>query len=237
MELFISQLVLEVTRRCNMACDHCMRGDAQALDMSTKVIDRVLDAVQGHGIGAVTFTGGEPTLNVPTIQYLVEQVQARRIGVGSFYVVTNGKVECMPIVHALIDLYAYCDEPEMCTLVCSTDAYHEAVQKSKLYTALKFFNTDGHGPNDDRSIILEGRASENGIGLRDYTAEKWELDVQDDFVCVNNTLHISANGNVMSGCDFSFDRIDEEAVGNVLKQSLKTIIKRQIKKLKLKEAA
>jgi len=247
MEFYLSSLVLEVTRRCNMACDHCMRGDAQNKDISTTVIDRVLDSVEGHGIGSVTLTGGEPTLNVPAIQYFVDQVQARKIGVGSFYCITNGKVESLPLVHALIDLYAYCDEPEMSFLVMSHDAYHETVQKSKLYSALKFFNIEGHGPTSEEAIIREGRARENGVGKRQYRQEEWDIDVQDNkdpiwiiseqYVSVNNTLHIAVNGNVMPGCDFSFARVDRERVGNVLREPLKEIIARQVEAQKLKEAA
>jgi len=50
-------------------------------------------------------------------------------------------------------------------------------------------------------------------------------------------LHISSNGNVMPGCDFSYRRIDREHVGNVLRESLKDIIARQVELNKLKEAA
>lgn len=237
MELYLSQLVLEVTRRCNMACDHCLRGNAQAVDMPTEVIDRVLDSIEGHGIGSVTFTGGEPTLNVPAIQYFVDQVKARGIGVGSFYVVTNGKIESLPLLHALIDLYAHCDESEMSGLVISSDDYHEGVDDPRLYKALKFFNADGHGPSDDKYVIQEGRALENGIGGRESTPEEWDLDAQDDYVSVNSTLHVSANGNIICGCDYSFETIDQDHVGNVLQEPLKEIIARQVKAQELKEAA
>jgi hypothetical protein len=111
------------------------------------------------------------------------------------------------------------------------------VPKPKLYPALKFFNEDGHGPKEDAYIIMEGRAADNGIGGRETPTESWELDIQDKYVVVNNTLHISANGNVMPGCDFSFDRIDSESVGNVLTESLQSILQRQVNIYKLKEAA
>ena len=35
MEIYVESLVIEVTRRCNMRCEHCLRGDAQNLDIST----------------------------------------------------------------------------------------------------------------------------------------------------------------------------------------------------------
>lgn len=36
-------LCLEITRRCNMACPHCLRGEAQALDITHEIIDRALE--------------------------------------------------------------------------------------------------------------------------------------------------------------------------------------------------
>jgi len=33
MKYNVSNLMIEVTRRCNMCCDHCLRGDAQDLDL------------------------------------------------------------------------------------------------------------------------------------------------------------------------------------------------------------
>jgi MoaA/NifB/PqqE/SkfB family radical SAM enzyme len=238
MNLYLSQLILEVTRKCNMSCDHCMRGDAQNIDMSTEIIDRLLDAVEGHGIGSVTFTGGEPTLNVIIIQYFVDQVKKRNISVGSFFIVTNGKVESIDLIHTLIDLYAHCDEKEMSGLVCSQDTYHEWVEEPRIYPALKFFRPEGHGPEKDEYIIQEGRAYDNGIGGRETVSEELDYEEYDaEYVSVNSNLHVASNGNIMSGCDFSFERVDRDKIGNILKQSLKTIIARRIRYLKRREAA
>ena len=65
--MYVQDLILEVTRRCNMACEHCLRGDAQNMDMSTEVVDQILEHCDR--IGAVTFSGGEPSLNIPLIRY------------------------------------------------------------------------------------------------------------------------------------------------------------------------
>ena len=59
----VRSLILEVTRRCNMCCDHCLRGDAQDLDMQKETVDALLEQV--GSIGGVTFSGGEPLLNYP----------------------------------------------------------------------------------------------------------------------------------------------------------------------------
>lgn len=40
-ELPLYNLMLEVTRKCNLKCKHCMRGAAQHLNMSAEVLEVV----------------------------------------------------------------------------------------------------------------------------------------------------------------------------------------------------
>ena len=37
----VYSLILEVTRRCNMCCAHCLRGEAENIDMQKETIDKV----------------------------------------------------------------------------------------------------------------------------------------------------------------------------------------------------
>ena len=46
MLLHLKHLLLEATRKCNMACPHCMRGDAEELSMDYAVIDRIFEDVR-----------------------------------------------------------------------------------------------------------------------------------------------------------------------------------------------
>jgi MoaA/NifB/PqqE/SkfB family radical SAM enzyme len=40
----VDSVVIEITRRCNMCCAHCLRGDAEAVDIQEKYIDAFLDS-------------------------------------------------------------------------------------------------------------------------------------------------------------------------------------------------
>ena len=71
--MHINNLMIEVTRRCNLKCDHCLRGDAQNKDISTEYIDALLDQVTS--IGSVTFTGGEPFLATYIIDYFLNKLK------------------------------------------------------------------------------------------------------------------------------------------------------------------
>ena len=55
-KIVFNQLTVEITRKCNMACAHCLRGDAENVDLTNMDIDGVLD--QAEAIGRLIITGG-----------------------------------------------------------------------------------------------------------------------------------------------------------------------------------
>ena len=55
-------LNMELTRRCNMQCAFCARGQAQNIDMSHEVIDATLNQLNGVYINNLRLNGGEPLL-------------------------------------------------------------------------------------------------------------------------------------------------------------------------------
>lgn len=89
-KVVFNELALEVTRRCNMACDHCLRGDAQDADLSTMDIDNILD--QTEAIGKLILTGGEPTMNMKALQYIANGITQRGIPVMRVEIISNGLV-------------------------------------------------------------------------------------------------------------------------------------------------
>lgn len=53
-------LVIELTRRCNMRCKHCGRGEAQNITITKEIIDRIFENVQD--CLSLYVSGGEPLL-------------------------------------------------------------------------------------------------------------------------------------------------------------------------------
>lgn len=135
----ISELVLEITRKCNMSCKHCLRGAAQDLDMDTIVIDKLLENISY--IGSVCFTGGEPSLNPGVIRYFLDRCKALKIEIYSFYVVTNGSFYSQEFIDILIDVYAYSSDKESNALLISIDKYHDNIPEEVIrkYEALSFY--------------------------------------------------------------------------------------------------
>lgn len=204
--MVIQNLVLEVTRRCNMACEHCLRGDAQNMDMSKEIIDEVLKSC--NGINSVTFTGGESSLNISIIRYFFEQAEKLEKLPFSFYLVTNGKTNQLELAIELIKWYPKMEEQDFCGVALSKDLYHdESDQDPEYVRALSFYSNLKEIPlsewNPEKYIIAEGRASEWGERTK---------TLNNSFYCVNGEiemLYVSANGKLIGDCDFSYDHIDE----------------------------
>lgn len=229
-QLSISNLCLEVTRRCNMACAHCLRGDAQNVDITHEIIDRALENVTD--IGSITFTGGEPTLNVEAIRYTLEKCEEEGIFVSSFYVVTNGKTVTPEFLSTMMKWYIFClehgGEAEMCGLALSKDQFHEPIptKNELMLRAFSFFQEDKIHTDltSTKWVLSEGRAENLGISNQqhDYLPDAYLTMRKDDgtfCISVDDLVYVSAEGNVISGCDWSFEHQKKHQIGTVFDQA------------------
>lgn len=188
--MHISNLIIEVTRRCNLSCIHCLRGDAEDKDLQPEVLDKLLSQVDS--IGILTLTGGEPFLKPKIIQNIANKLMSRRIG--SFYIATNGTCFTPGCLKAVADLYYWADEKEECQVDFSNDYFHEselsgttkeADSKNLLallaitgnknrsrdsevndnpdekFKYLRYEDSVGYGSNSGSNIIYRGNATRN----------------------------------------------------------------------------
>ena len=120
----LDNLVVEVTRRCNMACEHCLRGEPQNKTLKDEDMYNILRQVSY--ISSVTFTGGEPTLpsGMKVIERFMEICNELAVDVGSFYIVTNAKVWRDKLPALINRLYNFCDDNEISHIDISGDRYH-----------------------------------------------------------------------------------------------------------------
>ena len=220
--IVVDELMLEVTRRCNMKCAHCLRGEAQRLDMDLNTIWKIVN--MSDCIGHITFTGGEPTLNIGAIKFFFELAKAKYGHIPPFYVATNGKVKSLQLLNVLAAGYPFVEQGdnEYCGVSISTDIFHEITDEHNPLRSLKFYSDikEHKDPYDDRWIMPRGRAKENGIGvLHRATAKKlciddiWELNEKNMFSI--ETLYVSANENIAADCDLSYDTMDEHPLCTV----------------------
>lgn len=229
MEINVYNLILEVTRKCNMACEHCLRGEAENVNMSNKIIDRVLEEVvrTNH----VSFTGGEPTLNMKAIEYLTKSVKEKSYPLDAFWMATNAKEYNANLVTTLLDLYDYCvefsGEEDLCGLAVSQDMFHYDTDESALrkYKALRFYDSSKETDFNHTRILDEGYANENGIGNQMTREYHLNIEIYDDVISIDE-LYINAKGDVIAGCDYSYDTQDRIKLGNIMNEPLLKILKR-----------
>ena len=140
-KVIFNQMAVEVTRRCNMACGHCLRGDAENVDLTGMDIDSVLD--QTEAIGRLILTGGEPTLNMGAIQHIANGIARRGIPLMRVQIITNGLIyeerlvalaKRFSEITRLTQVRGYGNterEPWRVSIGVSLDRYHKASETCK----------------------------------------------------------------------------------------------------------
>lgn len=232
-EKLCGDVIIELTRRCNMSCQHCLRGCSQAIDMSKDMIRSVLD--EFDAIWTLTFTGGEPSLVPNLISYAINYIIEKNIPLNNFYIVTNGKTYSQSMIRALRRAYQYADEKDMCCLTVSVDHYHDDNHDNRLkYEREMFYREDKINPNIDQYLINEGRAYENGIGVRNLRpntsipSDSTCFDTNDNGNIVvelrDSLIYVSAVGDVLLDCDLSYDNQELFSIGNIKYSKLADII-------------
>jgi MoaA/NifB/PqqE/SkfB family radical SAM enzyme len=68
------QVVIQITDRCNARCPQCSMRATESFTRSTLATDaikRIIDAAASRGVQAISFTGGEPLLDLPRLVELI----------------------------------------------------------------------------------------------------------------------------------------------------------------------
>lgn len=131
----LENLIIEVTRRCNLSCAHCLRGAQQRMNINREHIEQLLSNV--CYIGNITFTGGEPTLYLKGIEDTLDVIDKNGITVNSFYIATNGcfsRKACTKLMELIVrmnDIAYNIDDIPTITIELSNEIHHyeEIVRK------------------------------------------------------------------------------------------------------------
>lgn len=191
----LNNLMIEVTRRCNMTCIHCLRGDTQEKDIAHEHIAQTLFGVD-H-IEMITFSGGEPSLNVAAIKYTTDFLIGSNIPLGAFFIATNGMTNQESLIVECLRLYNHAFDRYTCLLRVSQDAYHGDVDVG-IYKGLRFASASPQRPN----VINRGRARTNGLVGHNNPYSHEKISVCDE--CVDGEVYLNALGDVIDGCDWSY---------------------------------
>lgn len=103
--IIFNDLCIELTRRCNLKCQHCAKGEAQDIDISDDTINALLERT--GGIYQLLLTGGEVTLCPDRMRYLLEGLKKHNIPLGELHIITNGVIQSNEIVEIIKDYHDY----------------------------------------------------------------------------------------------------------------------------------
>ena len=105
-KIFVQNLTLMVTDKCNLDCQHCMRGRKDNVFMSDKTIENIFDQIDYclH----LSLCGGEPLLALKQIKKIIETIIEKRTNISRFGISTNGTHYTKEVDKLLDELENYC---------------------------------------------------------------------------------------------------------------------------------
>lgn len=210
--IHINNMMIEITRECNLACAHCLRGEAQSRVIPDAAITSLFSQVS-H-INLLTISGGEPSLYPEKIKTILEEAKRHRTSVGSFYLATNGVTIPDEFIIAVIELWMYCEDNEVSKVHISNDYFHEYQWEDgyKKLKALSFvhkkYQDDGYNYNNFNEVIYEGRGKEFGHCYNDEIAKKDLYSEETEISDVE--FYLNALGHMIIGCNWSYESQDME---------------------------
>lgn len=201
-KFYFKTLSIEVTRRCNMSCAHCMRGNSQNIDISLVDIKNILKHTKD--IHHLNITGGEPSLNTDAIRYILKLLKQFNIHVHDFYIVTNGSLFSISkeFIEVCSDLYEYQEEKEdnHSMLDMSDDKYHDSKYQNHVISTLQKYPFFGLREQSEYIFLFkEGRCKEgceNPIHPIYLTTTNY----------VYGDVYLNAQGMILSNGDLSYQR-------------------------------
>lgn len=199
--IIYSDLFIEVTRRCNMSCRHCLRGHVQNIDISLESIDVFLSKLSGKCFRRIVFTGGEPSLNVDAIKFTLDKVKQYNIHIWLFEIITNG----YNISDAFVDI---CNEwidfcPNKGIVLLSDDSFHKkpSVEDLEKLQRIKITST---WEVAKFPILDLGNAKDNNLGERKSSKNFFNFRYFKNNLIYKDKLLLTCTNNILCDCDYSY---------------------------------
>lgn len=248
----IDTLALEITRDCTCECEHCLRGEKEAVYMPETLLRYIFGDDRIENIGNITFTGGEPSLNIPLVRATLDFCKMKKIQVRSIFIATNGLQNQIELIEVMNEWLGYCMsccgyrpnhpaykwkdtitylEEEPFSVSCSIDQFHPDLDPSilEMFHSVSYYNKTKevsynlNGKNRNGvNLIKSGRADENGFD--GIPPQPFEkFYVYDDVI---DMVYVTATGYVYGDCNASFDDMDSSSseVNDIRKNQLLDII-------------
>ena len=212
------EVVIEVTRKCNLSCSHCLRGPSQDMIMSSEYLAALISKFEY--IPSVVFSGGEPSLYPDVIDSFFRIARELGVEVGNFYIATNATKhdQIDNFILSCIRAYLYCSDNEISAVEISNDDHHDIDSSiADLLSVLKFTRNRYTNGIEGR-IIAEGNAEYWGETYPDL-----QLNSVGEYGWVHDLLYLNCNGEIIDGCDWSYKNQPDHKICHVSDLSYDTL--------------
>lgn len=217
--------MLEVTRKCNFKCTHCLRGNAQNKTMRADIIYNFFQHVDS--IGTLTIGGGEPSLAVPTLHVILDAIMRWNVNVENIFMVTNGKRVSVPLLNIFSQLLDVCSDNGLSAFTISNDIYHTEQRGfirhpydyvDKLYEYDITIPEDKiyeHTTEKTNNWLARGRAKNWGQRHDEYL-DNLRLNDLENPTAIYGEMYVCHNGDVVGDANMAYNDMKKFIRGNIL---------------------
>jgi len=208
--MILENLNIEITRKCNSECIHCLRGanNYDSAYLSWDIVVMLSRLLSNHTIEVLTITGGEPSLAYDRIGHIINTFESNNIKVNNFYIVTNGKWNSELNTKGFIDnierLYNFCSTNDISEVAISDDTYHASTGRNNLVVELLKLDY-AHKRSFTGTVINEGFAKYNDIGVTNVSPHLYTFNKIKECLYVYGCIYINIKGRILSNPDLSYD--------------------------------
>lgn len=231
-------VTFELSRRCNMRCCHCLRGEAEDVDMSGRVLDAAFERLSGYDVDQIYIGGGEPTVTVKNMCNFAVKMRAHLTGNTTLFFVTNGKtmperfIDAVSLIGSRFDVVGMMSHDEWhdrLNYKGVAKRFHKLFDRSGISVKLREEDIDAadvaceaynHKLGIERLLAM-GRGytvlgAHHAVSIGKYYFEAYgdSSDVE-----VGENFYVDAYGTVWPSCDLSYDFMSrhlEYSIGSVL---------------------
>jgi MoaA/NifB/PqqE/SkfB family radical SAM enzyme len=243
-KIAVDELIIEVTQKCNLRCNHCMRDNACNLTISNNTINVMLNQISR--INRLIITGGESLIELGKINYLLKVAREYNIPIYSWCIVTNGTIRNNYVFKTLGELNFYCldsnnfrysSKTSVGQLVISDDKFHKEAREKAEITEREFkFNKDDfelftiafgieYIEYEFNQLLDMGRAKNlNVLNKIEVSLEPnfYLIKTKDNGLEIKGILYMDANGNI-TPMNLSYEEQYKHIFGNIYKNTLTEI--------------
>lgn len=242
-KIVIQNLGMIITEKCNLQCEHCLRGQCSNRVMSDEVIEATLDQV--CSIGNLNICGGEPTFALDRIEKIIEVIIEKKILVDAVSVVINGtryETKFLDLLKYFEDEVFYGRRKSKIIFSISWDQFHhneiarlnmkkEYLENVERYAESKYFyelnRLEGKLFREGRAENLPEEITTPLIVMKNIItyAGKWGRDDRVNGLCNMGPMVTINTQGIITDCNASYEH--QETIynyGNVLTDSIEEVL-------------